>query len=83
MEVPNKYIPSPDTRRYIYGVLMAVGAALVALNVLSQDVWVHLANIVGAVLVTGGFGLARGNTPDSEYGAPYDGIEDDADLPLT
>lgn len=63
MDIPNKYIPSPDTRRYVYGVLMAVGAVLVAMNVLSQDVWVNVANVIGAVLVTGGLGIARGNTP--------------------
>lgn len=64
LEVPNRMVPSPALRNWVYGVLIAVGGLLVALGVLQDEVWVQVVNVLAAVFVIGGGALARANTPE-------------------
>lgn len=63
LEVPNRWIPSPATRSWLYGVLIAVGGLLVALGLLQQEVWLQIVNVLGAIFVIGAGALANANTP--------------------
>lgn len=63
LEVPNKFIPSPRFRAWLYGVVAAVLVVLVAVGVLAPDVSNPILAVVGAVLGIGTSTLALVNTP--------------------
>lgn len=68
LEVPNKWIPSPELRMWGYRVLVAVVPLLVLLGVFTPDVASNILNIAAAVLAVGGVGLAAVNTPKLTHG---------------
>lgn len=58
-----RFIRSPKTRLYIYGVLGAAAPLLVAYGIVTDTevaLWLSLA---GTILATGGLGLASANVP--------------------
>ena len=60
---PNRWVPDPVIRRYLYGVVVALIPVLVAFGVVSPDsvqVWL---NVAAAVLGLGTTTLAIANTP--------------------
>ncbi|GAA4923582.1 phage holin [Nesterenkonia rhizosphaerae] len=62
----NHIIADPKTRKYIYGVVVAVIPLLVIAGVIAEDqvqVWL---NFAAAVLGFGAAGLAAPNTPDDK-----------------
>lgn len=63
LSIPNRYIPSPAARAWIYGVVAAVLALLVAVGVIAPDVSGHILGIASAVLGIAVSGLALSNTP--------------------
>lgn len=63
---PNKWIPSPRVRSWIYGIVAAVVPLLGVLGVVTPDVGGHILNIAGAVLGVGALALANANTPKGE-----------------
>jgi hypothetical protein len=56
---------TPEIRRHIYSVAIAVVPLLVTLGVLTGDVAGHVLNIVAAVLAVGSSVLARANVAPS------------------
>lgn len=62
-ETPNRWIPSPAARTWLYGVVAAVVPLLGVLGILTPDVAGHVLSIAGAVLAVGGLTLAARNTP--------------------
>ena len=61
-ETPNRFIPSPKARAYIYSVLVAAGPVVLFYGLLSAEevaVWLGLG---GTILSPAGI-LARANTP--------------------
>jgi hypothetical protein len=59
---PDKYIPSPRVRLYIYRCLVAAGPVVLLYGLLSAEeiaVWLGL----GATVLSPGAGLAAANTP--------------------
>ena len=63
LEVPNKWIPSPRARAWLYGVATAVAAVLVAYGVTSPEQSGQWIMLVGAILGTAPNALALANTP--------------------
>lgn len=63
---PNKWIPSPRVRSWIYGIVAAVVPLLGVLGVVTPDVGGHILTIAGAVLGVGALALANANTPKGE-----------------
>jgi len=60
--LPNKYIPSPKVRAYIYRCLVAAGPVVLLYGLLSAEeiaVWLGL----GATVLSPGSALAAANTP--------------------
>jgi hypothetical protein len=60
---PNKWIPTPAVRKYIYGVIAALGAVGLLYGIVTQDqlnVWLQ---VVSNLLLIGGPALALVNTP--------------------
>lgn len=62
---PNRWIPSPEVRTWLYGIVAAVVPLLGVLGVVTPDVAGHVLTIAGAVLAVGGLTLAARNTPKS------------------
>lgn len=60
---PNRWVPSPAVRTWLYGIIAAVVPLLVVLGILTPDVGGHVLSIAAAVLATGGAVLAAKNTP--------------------
>jgi hypothetical protein len=56
---------SPDTRRWIYGIIAATVPLLVTLGAITGDVAGQLLNIAAAMLAIGGSALAISNVPAS------------------
>jgi hypothetical protein len=62
-ETPNRWVPDPAIRKWIYGWVLAIAPILVALGTISPDhvqLWLNLA---AAILGVGTTTLALGNTP--------------------
>lgn len=64
-ETPNKWFKNPATRAWIYGIAAACGAALVVLNIVTQEQVNAVLNIIGSALLVGAPLLALSNTPKS------------------
>lgn len=65
---PNKWIPSPAVRAWLYGIVVAAGAVAVLYGIVTQEqvsVWLHL---IEAALLIGTGGLALANTPKAPPG---------------
>lgn len=62
-ETPNKFIPSPAVRRYIYQVLAAFGPIAVVSGWLTQEQFLLWLGFAGTVLATPVSLLASANTP--------------------
>lgn len=60
---PNRWIPSPAVRQWLYGIVAAVVPLLGVLGILTPDVAGHVLSIAGAILAVGGLTLAARNTP--------------------
>jgi len=61
-ETPNRFIPSPKARAYVYRVLVACGPVVLLYGLLSAEeiaVWLGL----GATILSPGGALAAANTP--------------------
>ena len=59
---PNRYIPSPKVRAYVYRVLVAAGPVVLLYGLLTAEeiaVWLGL----GATILSPGGALAAANTP--------------------
>lgn len=56
-------IRSPETRRYLYGVVLALIPVLVVFGLVSPDDVATWTNLAGALLGLGAAGLALPNTP--------------------
>lgn len=63
LTVPNRWVPSPGVRAWVYSIIAAVVPLLVVLGILTPDVGGHVLTIAAAVLATGGAVLAAKNTP--------------------
>jgi hypothetical protein len=61
-----KFNPTPETRRWIYGIIASVVPLLTVLNVISGDVASHILAISAAILSFGGSMLAIRNVPGAE-----------------
>lgn len=62
-ETPNRFVPSPAVRAWLYGVIAAAVPLLVLLGVFTVDVGAHVLNIAAALLAVSGLALAGANTP--------------------
>ena len=62
----NNIIKDPAKRAWIYGISVALGAALVVFGFASDEQVQAVLNIVAAVLLIGSNGLALANTPKRE-----------------
>lgn len=60
---PNRLVPSPAVRTWIYSIIAAAVPLLVLLGVFTVDVGTHVLNIAAALLAVGGLALAGANTP--------------------
>lgn len=60
---PNRLVPSPAVRAWLYGIIAAAVPLLVILGVFTADIGAHVLNIAAAVLAIGGLALAGANTP--------------------
>jgi hypothetical protein len=56
---------TPEIRKHIYSIAMAVVPLLVTLGVITDDVAAHVLNIIAAVLAVGATALARANVAPS------------------
>lgn len=64
-QTPNKWVPRPEIRAWIYRVLAAVGPILVFYGIATAEevaLWLALG---GTILSTGALALASANTPKS------------------
>ncbi|WP_298041085.1 hypothetical protein [uncultured Microbacterium sp.] len=62
---PNRWVPSPAVRAWLYGLVAAAVPLLVLLGVFTPEVGAHVLNIAAALLAVGGLVLAARNTPKS------------------
>lgn len=60
---PNRWVPSPAVRAWLYGIVAAVVPLLVLLGVFSSEIGAHVLNVAAAFLAIGGLALAARNTP--------------------
>lgn len=65
-ETPNKWVPSPALRKYIYRVLAAFGPIAIAYGFISDTEFVLWLGFVETVLVTPVSVLAAANTPSNK-----------------
>lgn len=63
LEVPNRWIPSPALRSWLYGVSIAVLALCGALEIVSPQLNGAITGVVAAVLGIANGSLALANTP--------------------
>lgn len=63
--LPNRWIPSPAARKWLYGIAVAVVALFTTLGTLSEPVARSILDIVAAVVSIGSLSLAQVNTPTS------------------
>lgn len=61
-ETPNKFIPSPEARQWLYGIAVAIAALLGLYGVLTIEEGTGWLAVVGALLGLPQL-LAAGNTP--------------------
>jgi hypothetical protein len=57
---------SPETRRWIYGIIAAVVPLLVTLGTITGDIAQQLLNVAAAMLAIGGSALAISNVPPTD-----------------
>ncbi len=62
-ETPNRFIPSPKIRAWLYGILIAAGPLAVFYGLATNQ---EVALWLGVAAAALGNGLALGNTPKSE-----------------
>lgn len=62
-QTPNRWVPSPAVRTWLYSIIAAAVPLLVLLGVVTVDIGAHVLNIAAALLAIGGLALAAGNTP--------------------
>lgn len=62
-QTPNRWVPSPAVRAWVYSIIAAAVPLLVLLGVFTVDVGAHVLNIAAALLAVSGLALAAGNTP--------------------
>ena len=62
-ETPNKWIPSPQVRKWLYGIVAAAGALGVIYGLVTPDQTDAWLNLAANILAIGGSGLALANTP--------------------
>lgn len=62
---PDRFIPSPAVRRWLYGIAAAVVPALVLLDVVTGEEGAAWLAVAGAILGVPVLGLAAANTPPS------------------
>lgn len=60
---PNRWVPSPAVRAWLYGIIAAAVPLLVLLGVFSTEIGAHVLNIAAAFLAIGALALAAKNTP--------------------
>lgn len=60
---PNRWVPSPAVRAWLYGIIAALVPLLVVLGVFSTEIGAHVLNVAAAFLAIGGLALAAKNTP--------------------
>jgi hypothetical protein len=58
--------PTPETRKWIYGVIAAIVPLLVAIGILSEELASPLLNVFAAILTVTGSALAIRNVPSNE-----------------
>lgn len=68
LEVPNKWIPSPQLRGYLYGIVIAVVPLLSLLGLFTPEVAQNILVIAAAVLAVGGSAVALVNRPKLTVG---------------
>lgn len=61
-----KFNPTPETRKWIYGVIAAVVPLLTTLNIISGEIGGHVLAIATAILSLSGSVLAMRNVPTGE-----------------
>lgn len=64
-QTPNRWVPSPAVRAWLYAIIAAAVPLLVLLGVFTADVGAHVLNLAAALLAVSGLALAAGNTPKS------------------
>lgn len=62
-QTPNRWVPSPAVRSWLYAIIAAAVPLLVLLGVFTADVGAHVLNLAAALLAVSGLALAAGNTP--------------------
>lgn len=62
-QTPNAWITNPAIRKAIYGVVVAVGAVLVVVGLISQDQLNTWLELIGNIIMIGTGSLALVNTP--------------------
>ena len=61
-----KFNPTPEHRRWIYGIIAAVVPLLAALNLISGEIAGHVLAVAAAILSLSGSVLAMRNVPTEE-----------------
>jgi hypothetical protein len=61
-----KFNPTPEQRRWIYGIIVAVVPLLTVLNIVSGDVAGHIIAIATAILGLSGSAMAFRNVPTGD-----------------
>lgn len=62
-ETPNKWLANPKTRAWLYGIAVAVGAALIVAGVVTGPQVDAVLTVISSVLLVGVGGLAGSNVP--------------------
>lgn len=62
-ETPNRWLGNPRTRLWLYGIAVAVGAALIITGLVTEPQVDAVLSIISAVLLVGVGGLAGANVP--------------------
>ena len=62
-QTPNRWIPSPNARRWAYGVAVAVVALLTTLGLLVEPVAAAILDVIAALVGISALTLAEVNTP--------------------
>lgn len=60
---PNRWVPRPELRRWLYGIAIAVIALLTGVGVITSELGDQIAQIIVAVLAIGPIAIATANVP--------------------